>query len=753
MGGGDARQISVDNGVSAFNGSLTDPGDEVETAATYRHEQHARLLYEPGESHSVILDNFPGAEGEEEGSDGEEEAETSQAFSRSDLLTRAKVQIDIFCQGPRTTPLILTGFNTEDRHDLHAYAGTQGVSHVSQGTPADRRIHIQKWSHFEPVGGHEGEGLIDCQVAKTDQSGRLVKGAVKEFKMQDAHPFKLVFQDSTESSVNLSELNDLLQAWWSAEHRGDLQQPLPTNTLEDSFANGLVDGCDANWHTTSKYAAIMYDHRHWMANFMTIVKARKGSVSYNHFICRLSDCLYQANTDPAKGNTVSDVKRHCEKLRWTEDHVAGLNRRFWRRKVAYHCPKPPRLVQNLLDLYVFFKDMKDPETGGDFFAPNHEEIFLKELKYVQQGLLSDRPNMSMYQQVGVHETGLKKYRCLRTSSPLEGYHMHLFAAIHPAASHMHGRAQTVRSNLFDFAWNVKAGIKANVLHEAAGCMWLWLLDYIAGIMKDVDDTDKPVFLQHWVAVDTTWEPLTRRGVLEDALKMARGDNETSPMRSKANMAKLLQHKEELMEGNVVALKRLTGLHVTAMQCKAIVEHHYLVAQAVPLLEARGYKALQQNLRSGGGLEAVGALPLQQPPVGQAPPPGALLPAGVINAGAAVVHQVVPVEEEEEAFGDVDAAGGALEEEAGAELEVRETALEKKKRMDKERLKTKRNALTQEQKDATKKKDREDKQTKRDNEGPPEGDARKQKRRSADARRGAVRVGAAPRAPSNINELI
>ena len=321
--------------------------------------------------------------------------------------------------------------------------------------------------------------------------------------------------------------------------------------------------------------------------------------------------------------------------------------------------------------------------------------------------------------------------------------MHLFAAIHPAAPHMHGRAQTVRSNLFDFAWNVKAGIKANVLHEAAGCMWLWLLDYIAGIMKDVDDTDKPVFLQHWVAVDTTWEPLTRRGVLEDALKMARGDNETSPMRSKANMAKLLQHKAELMEGNVVALKRLTGLHVTAMQCKAIVEHHYLVAQAVPLLEARGYKAFQQNLRSGGGLEAVGALPLQQPPVGQAPPPGALLPAGVINAGAAVVHQVVPVaeeEEEEEAFGD--AAGNALEGEAGAELEASETASGKRKRLDKERKRESRKALTQEQKDATKRKDREAKETKRANEELPEGDERKRSRRSADAARRA----AAQRAP-------
>jgi hypothetical protein len=80
--------------------------------------------------------------------------------------------------------------------------------------------------------------------------------------------------------------------------------------------------------------------------------------------------------------------------------------------------------------------MQDPETWGDFFVANHEEIFLKELKYVQQGLLSDWLDMSMYQQVGVHDTGLKKYRCLRTSSPLEGYHMHLFAAIHTAASHM-----------------------------------------------------------------------------------------------------------------------------------------------------------------------------------------------------------------------------------------------------------------------------------------------------------------------------
>ena len=120
-----------------------------------------------------------------------------------------------------------------------------------------------------------------------------------------------------------------------------------------------------------------------------------------------------------------------------------------------------------------------------------------------------------------------------------------------------------------------------------------------------------------------------------------------------------------------------------------------------------------------------------------------------STGAAVVHQVVPPaeEEEEEAFGDVDAAGGALEEEAGAELEVRETALERKKRRDKERLRTKRNALTQEHKNKRTPPRRRTEKTSKPN-GTMK-DLRKQKRRSADARRGAVRVGAAPRAPSDI----
>ena len=43
--------------------------------------------------------------------------------------------------------------------------------------------------------------------------------------------------------------------------------------------------------------------------------------------------------------------------------------------------------------YTLFKDKKDPETGGDFFVANHEEIFLKELKYVQRDLYTSTPSL------------------------------------------------------------------------------------------------------------------------------------------------------------------------------------------------------------------------------------------------------------------------------------------------------------------------------------------------------------------------
>lgn len=127
-----------------------------------------------------------------------------------------------------------------------------------------------------------------------------------------------------------------------------------------------------------------------------------------------------------------------------------------------------------------FSSRQDPSRGGGkFFVDGSFTIFKKEIAYVQEGLLSDVPpqntewhsmrfachrhassllrfqvpNMFMYQYVRTLKTGFKVFRCLRTSSPLEGYHLHFRQAQHPGAKCAGPRLEMPRSNLFDFAWS------------------------------------------------------------------------------------------------------------------------------------------------------------------------------------------------------------------------------------------------------------------------------------------------------------
>ncbi len=62
------------------------------------------------------------------------------------------------------------------------------------------------------------------------------------------------------------------------------------------------------------------------------------------------------------------------------------------------------------------------------------QVFLKQLKYVREGPVSDPPGMDMYVVVGVHpKTRLLMLRTLRNSSDREGHFLHYSRAIHPTA--------------------------------------------------------------------------------------------------------------------------------------------------------------------------------------------------------------------------------------------------------------------------------------------------------------------------------
>lgn len=90
--------------------------------------------------------------------------------------------------------------------------------------------------------------------------------------------------------------------------------------------------------------------------------------------------------------------------------------------------------------------MKDPaRPEHDFFIRDAWQIFTKEIAYVQKGYLSDVPGMNMYTYVRtIASTGCIVYRGKRSSSALEGYHLHLRAAQHPCAKISGYKLETAR---------------------------------------------------------------------------------------------------------------------------------------------------------------------------------------------------------------------------------------------------------------------------------------------------------------------
>jgi hypothetical protein len=99
-------------------------------------------------------------------------------------------------------------------------------------------------------------------------------------------------------------------------------------------------------------------------------------------------------------------------------------------RVCRHCrryfvPPPQVLHERLLSVYRFFSVLEDPVHERPFFTSDHERRMRVELAYVRKGYLSDPPDVPMYMPLRTLKTGLVEYRCLRTTSALEGYHTHL----------------------------------------------------------------------------------------------------------------------------------------------------------------------------------------------------------------------------------------------------------------------------------------------------------------------------------------
>jgi len=171
---------------------------------------------------------------------------------------------------------------------------------------------------------------------------------------------------------------------------------------------------------------------------------------YRAFITSLSDVLFRIAPGEAQR-----LIEHLLGRGAGADEVRRSRRRYFRRNARYRCPEPEVLVRDLYNLYMLFDVEHPTKPGSRFYIQGHEELFKKELKYVQLGFLSNPPDVPMYMEVGKGKHGLVKYRCMRTSSALEGYHQHFVAAQDCRAKSVGPRFANARSRQVNFAWNVR----------------------------------------------------------------------------------------------------------------------------------------------------------------------------------------------------------------------------------------------------------------------------------------------------------
>ena len=187
--------------------------------------------------------------------------------------------------------------------------------------------------------------------------------------------------------------------------------------------------------------------------------------------------------------------------------------RYFRRKGRTSCPPPNDLIPELYNVYRCFAQLDDPDRPGcKFFNGDHLSIFKKQIGYVQKGLLSDPPGRVMYVLVKTLTTGFEVHRCLRSTSLLEGYHLHLRRIIDMCARHASLRYKMAAINYFDFRYSVKGLVSSGVL-PAIGHFYLWLRDMLCDMVHGTPLAGKVEAVKEWPRMDTSVEPTVPRGLV------------------------------------------------------------------------------------------------------------------------------------------------------------------------------------------------------------------------------------------------
>lgn len=146
-----------------------------------------------------------------------------------------------------------------------------------------------------------------------------------------------------------------------------------------------------------------------MSNVLLMVSTKESSL-FKCFCVAVSDAIFALVPGSRE-----EVIKHLKYLGMSPESISRASRKYFHQRQGYVIPYLPPFCGVHRKIYCFFKDVIDPFTRR----------FVREMKYVKTGHLSDVPGLSAYIIVGYFKSGLARYVDLRSSSQQEGCHLHM----------------------------------------------------------------------------------------------------------------------------------------------------------------------------------------------------------------------------------------------------------------------------------------------------------------------------------------
>lgn len=152
---------------------------------------------------------------------------------------------------------------------------------------------------------------------------------------------------------------------------------------------------------------------------------RKRHGCHRKFMARLRDGMFNISVDDVK-----TVKLNLKMRGFSDDDIEQLylgDFGHFVRRCRRHIPEPTTLVGRLKRVYDYFKGENgiDAKTGDHLYTPKFKKAWKALVKkHAARGCLSDPLDINLYYNI-ILESGKEVLRCERTTSPLEGFHLHL----------------------------------------------------------------------------------------------------------------------------------------------------------------------------------------------------------------------------------------------------------------------------------------------------------------------------------------